>query len=125
MAKRGLLVGVADDSSYVPPPIRSVVWGTFANLEQPQCCRYVGSNRIAEALDQVVSAETSPPRGRRREAMLALAAAVVTVVASGTVWLIGDPASSGVSAEIAQSAVPAGVPSSAGPSPASDPGPPT
>ena len=47
MAKRGLLVGVADDTSYVPPPIRSCGLGAFANLEQPQCCRYVGSNRIA------------------------------------------------------------------------------
>ena len=41
-----------------------------------------------------------------------------------TIWLVSEPASSGVSAAITQSAAPGGLPSSAGPSPASDPGPP-
>jgi serine/threonine protein kinase len=74
---------------------------------------------------QVASAEAPRWRARRRVVIPALAAASVTVIASGTAWLISEPASLGVPAAITQSSTPGGLQSSAGSSPASNPGPST
>ena len=71
---------------------------------------------------QVASAEAPRGQGKRRIGTSALAAALVTVIASATAWLISEPASLGVFAAIVQSPTPGGPPSIAGPPPASGPG---
>jgi len=76
--------------------------------------RTVKRGRFAGAA-KAASSESTPSRGRRRVAILALAALVV-VIASATAWLISEPASSGVPAPTTQQATPIGPPSSSSPS---------
>jgi hypothetical protein len=74
---------------------------------------------------QVASAEAPRSRAKRRVVIPALAAASVTLIASGTAWLISEPASLGGTAAITQSSTPGGLRPSVGSSEASNPGPST
>ena len=60
---------------------------------------------------QAASAEAPRRRGKRRVAIAALAAALITVVAPSMAWLVGEPAPAALPATIASSA-PSGPPSS-------------
>ena len=71
------------------------------------------------------AAEVPHRRGKRRMVILALTAALVTVIVSATAWLISKPASSGAPPATTQSATVGGLPSTAGPSRDSDAGPST
>jgi hypothetical protein len=75
------------------------------------------------AVGQVASAEAPRSRAKRRVVVPALAAASVTLIASGTAWLISEPASLGGPAAITQSSTPGGLRPSVGSSEASNPGP--
>jgi hypothetical protein len=78
------------------------------------------------APDQTAFDSTPRRQGKSRVAVLAIAAVLVTVIGSATVWLIKDPVSSGLPAATSQSAAtPGGLPSSASPSGASEPTAPT
>jgi serine/threonine protein kinase len=125
MSKRGLHVGAAEDASSVSPGWRPVVpeHSTVSNGHSVAVAAITADSQPAPG--QVETLEAPRRRGRRREGVLAVAAAMVTVVASVTAWMINEPASSVVSPAITQSATPGGLPSSAGPSTASDPTPPT
>ena len=125
ISKRGALVGAGGDISSVLPHKRFAVpeHSTISSSHSMAVTAAAADSQGAPG--QVAPAEAPRRRGRRREGILALAAALITVVASGTVWLIGEPASSGVSAGITQIATPGGLASGAGPSPAPDPTPPS
>ena len=57
-----------------------------------------GSKAVAPRARNHVEADAPRRRGRRRVGTLALAAALVTLIASGAAWLIAEPASSGAPA---------------------------
>ena len=124
-SKRGLHVGAADDTSSLAPHGRSVApeHSAISNGHSVAVAAVAADSQ--EALGQVASAEAPGSRAKRRVGISVLAAALVTVIASTTAWVISEPTSSGVSAATRQSATPGGLPSSAGPSTASDPKPPT
>jgi hypothetical protein len=126
MSKRGFHVGAAEDAPSVLTSSRSLVSAESTASNSHSVAVTAETADLQQAPAQVVSVAAEAPRrqGRRREGVLALAAALLTVVASGTVWLISEPASSDVSAAIAQSAPPGGLPPNAAPSPASDARPP-
>ena len=123
MSKRGLHVGAAEDASSVSRGWRPVVpeHSTTSNGHSVAVAAITADSQPAPG--QVETLEAPRRRGRRREGVLAVAAALITVVASVTAWMINEPASSVVSPTIIQSATPGGLTSSSASSPASDPKP--
>ena len=97
MSKRGLHVGAAEDASPVSHGWRPVVpeHATTSNGHSVAVAAITADSQPAPG--QVETLEAPRRRGRRRERVLAVAAALITVVASGTAWLISEPASSEVS----------------------------
>lgn len=112
-----VMAALADDPAARPTAAR--FFGQLANvpLHTPNRGRIVGAAKAA-------SPSPAPARGRRRALVLALAALVV-VIASTTVWLSREPASSRVPATTAPSATSGELPSSAGPTPSVEPASPT
>ena len=98
MSKRVLHVGAADDASSVSPGWRPVVPEPATTSNGPSVAVAAITADSQPAPGQVETLEAPRRRGRRREAVLAVAAALVTVIASGTAWMINEPASSEVSA---------------------------
>ncbi len=96
---------VADDH----PPVRvleqPVLVGPAAAANSADAAAS-GSKAVAPRPRNHVEADAPRRRGRRRVATLALAAGLVTVIASGAAWLIAEPASSGAPAVITRSAAP-------------------
>lgn len=109
MSRRGLHVPAADTAAMVPSR-GSVVAGLATASNSNGAAATVATVDPQPAASTVASTEAPRRQGRRRRGALALAAALVTVVGSGTVWLISEPASSGVSEAITQSAHPGGPP---------------
>jgi serine/threonine protein kinase len=120
ISRRGLFAGAAEDTSSGIPGERSVVQSnsTVSNDDRVAVMAVTADSQRAPG--QLASAKASRPRGNRREAILALAAAVVTVIGFATAWIVNEPPSSGVSAGITQGATPGGLPSNAAASPALD-----
>jgi serine/threonine protein kinase len=113
ISKRGALVRAGEDTSSVSP-----LWGSLA----PGHSESSNSHSIAVAAvadsqrapGPAVSAEAPQRRGKRRVAIAALAAALVTVVAPSMAWLISEPAPAALPATITSSAPPGPPSSSAG-----------
>ena len=76
-----------------------------------------------QAPAQVATADGSQRRDKRRLGILAVAAALVIAIASGTAWLISEPSSSGVPTPITQGPAAGEQAASTDPSQASDPRP--
>ncbi|HSU37360.1 MAG TPA: protein kinase [Propionibacteriaceae bacterium] len=108
-----VLSALADDPAARPTAAR--LFGQLANapLQTSKRGRVVGGAEDA-------AVESTPARGRRRVAVLVLAALVV-VIASTTAWLLNEPASSRVPAATQPIATSDGLPSNAGPSQAVGP----
>jgi serine/threonine protein kinase len=124
ISKPGAIVGAGEPSSVFPRG-GSLVAGhsAISNSHSIAVTALPDSRRTP---GQVASAEAPPRwRGKRRLAIPALAAALVTVIAPATAWLISEPAPSALPAAITPSATPGPPSSSAGLSQASDPRPPT
>ena len=123
MSKRSLHVGAADAASSVSRSWRPVApeHSTTSNGHSVAVAAITADSQPAPG--HVETLEAPRRRGRRREGLLAVAAALVTVIASGTAWMINEPASSVVSPAITTSATPGGLTSSSASSPASDPTP--
>ena len=94
ISKRGLHVGAADSCLLRVSKLASCGFRAFDNLERPQCCCRGDNSRFAASSGPVETLEAPRRRGRRREGVLAVAAALVTVIASGTAWMINEPAAS-------------------------------
>ena len=122
ISKRGALVGAGEDTSSVFPRGGSLVPGHSAISNSHGIAVTAVTADSQRASGQVASAEAPRWRGKRRVLIPALAAALVTVIAPTTAWLISEPAPSALPAT---SATRGGLSSSAGPSQASDPRPPT
>ena len=120
ISKRGALVGAGEDTSSVFPRGGSLVPVAISNSHSIAVTAVPADSQRASG--QVASAEAPRRRGRRRVVIPALAAALVTVIAPTTAWLISEPAPSALPAT---SATRGGLSSSAGTSQASDPRPPT
>ena len=106
---RELLVRAADDRSRLLPrrPPAVPVHSTASN--GPGVAVAVRAADPQPAPDQVVDPETADDVEDAAQAALALAAALLAVVASGTVWATSDPDSSGVFPPRPQSATPGGL----------------
>jgi len=120
-SKRGLHVVVTEGRSSVAPaaPAPVPVDAPTSNIGSTAVAALTADSQ--QVPDQVASANAPRRRGKGR--MLGVAAALVTVIASTTAWMINQPASSQVSPAIAQSATTGSVSQNPGPpSPASDPG---
>ena len=122
ISKRGALVGAGEDTSSVFPRGGSLVPGHSAISNSHSIAVTAVTADSQRASGQVASAEAPRWGGKRRVLIPALAAALVTVIAPTTAWLISEPAPSALPAT---SATRGGLSSSAGPSQASDPRPPT
>ena len=122
ISKRGALVGAGEDTSSVFPRGGSLVSGHSAISNSHGIAVTAVTADSQRASGQVASAEAPRWRGKRRVLIPALAAALVTVIAPTTAWLISEPAPSALPAT---SATRGGLSSSAGPSQASDQRPPT
>ena len=122
ISKRGALVVAGEDTSSVFPRQGSLVSGHSAISNSHGIAITAVTADSQRASGQVGSAEAPRRRGRRRVVIPALAAALVTVIAPTTAWLISEPAPSALPAT---SATRGGLSSSAGTSQASDPRPPT
>ena len=125
ISKRGALVGAGEDTSSVFPREDSLVPGHSAISNSHSIAVTAVTADSQRAPGQVASAEAPRRRGKRRVVIPALAAALVTVIAPATAWLISEPAPSALPAAITSSATPGPPSSSAGPSQASDRRPPT
>jgi serine/threonine protein kinase len=125
ISKRGALVGAGGDTSSVFPRGGSIVPGHSAISNSHSIAVTAVTADSQRASGQVASAEAPRWRGKRRVVIPALAAALVTVIAPTTAWLISEPAPSALPATITPSATRGGLSSSAGPSQASDPRPST
>ena len=77
----------------------------------PPSCRPAAATAAPPAPGPEPPAEAPPSERRRRLGVLGLVAALVTVIASTTAWLVSEPASSGVPAATPPSAA-SGVPTS-------------
>ena len=119
--KRGPPVGAAKTAPSRSARERSVAPGHPAMASSHSVAGALGTADSQGAPDHVASAKAPRWRGRR-VGFLALAAALVTVITSATIWLISEPASSGGPAATTQSVISGELSSSAGPSRASDPG---
>ncbi len=124
ISKRGLHIGAADDASSVSHGWRPALPEPSTTSNGPSAAVAAITAGSQPAPGQVEELEAPRRRGRRRERVLAVAAALVTVIASVTAWMINEPASSVISPAISQSAPPGGPPSGASPSAASEPSPP-
>ena len=122
ISKRGALVGAGEDTSSVFPRGGSLVPGHSAISNSHSIAVTAVTADSQRASGQVASAEAPRWGGRRRVVIPALAAALVTVIAPTTAWLISEPAPSALPATIATRG---GLSSSSGPSQASDQRPPT
>ncbi len=122
---RGALVGAGEDTSSVFPRGGSLVPGHSAISNSHSIAVTAVTADSQQAPGQVASAEAPRWQVKRRAVIPVLAAALVTVIAPATAWLISEPAPSALPVTITPSAT-LGPPSSgAGPSQASDPRPPT
>jgi hypothetical protein len=120
-SKRGLHLVMAGDTSSVSPREPAVVplQPAISNGDSTAVAALTADTERAHG--QVEALEARPRRGRRRAGALALAAAVVTVIASVTAPVLNEPASTVASPAITQSATPGTVSASGGQPPASDP----
>jgi serine/threonine protein kinase len=125
ISKRRVLVGAGEDTSCVFPRGDSLVSGHSAISNSHSIAVTAVTADSQRAPGQVASVAAPRWRGKRRVVIPALAAALVTVIAPATTWLISEPAPSALPATIKPSATRGGLSSSAGPSDASDPRPPT
>jgi serine/threonine protein kinase len=97
ISKQGALVGAGDTSSVFPTG-GSLVPGHLA-ISKGQSIAAAGVTADSRRpRDQVASAEAPRRRGKRRIVIPVLAAALVTVIAPTTTWLISEPAQSALSA---------------------------
>jgi serine/threonine protein kinase len=124
ISKRGAHVGDSDGSSSVFQRGGALVPGHSAISNSHSIAVTAVTADPQQAPGQVAADKAQRWRGKRRVVIPALAAALVTVIAPTTAWLISEPAPSALTATITPSAT-LGPPSSAGPSQASDPRPPT
>jgi serine/threonine protein kinase len=116
ISKRGALVGAGEDTSSGSPRGGSLVPGHSAISNSHSIAVMAVTADSQRAPGQVASAEEPRWRGKRRVLIPALAAALVTVIAPTTAWLISEPAPSALPATITSSATPGPPSSSAGPS---------
>jgi serine/threonine protein kinase len=119
-SKRKLHVGAAEDASSVSRGWRPEHSTTSRDHDVAVAAITAESQPVP---DQVETLEVPRRRGRRREGALAVAAALVTVIASATAWMINETAASVAPPAIVTSATPGGLTSSSASSPASDPRP--
>jgi serine/threonine protein kinase len=124
ISKRGAVVGAGEDTSSALPRGDSLVPGHSAISNSHSVAVAAVTADSQRAPGQVATADAPRRHGKRRVAIRALAAALVTVIAPTTAWLISEPAPSALPATITPSAT-RGLSSSAGPSQASDQRPPT
>jgi serine/threonine protein kinase len=122
ISKRRALVSTGEDTSSVFPRKGSLVSGHSAISNSHSIAVTAVTADSQRASGQVGFAEAPRRRGRRRVVIPALAAALVTVIAPTTAWLISEPAPSALPAT---SATRGGLSSSAGTPQGSDPRPPT
>jgi serine/threonine protein kinase len=111
ISKRDALVGAGEDTSSVSPPADSLVPGHSA-ISSSQGIAVTADSQ--QAPGPVASAEAPRRRGKRRVAIAALAAALVTVTAPSIAWLISEPAPAALPATITSSVTPGPPSSSAG-----------
>jgi serine/threonine protein kinase len=114
ISKPGALVGAGEDTSSVSPRGGSLAPGhsAISNSHSIAVTAVAADSQHAPA--QVASAEAQRWRGKRRAVIPVLAAALVTVIAPTTAWLISEPAPSALPATITSSATPGPQSSSAG-----------
>jgi serine/threonine protein kinase len=111
ISKRAALVGAGEDTSTLSPRGGSLVPGHSA-ISNSHSIAVTAVTDLQRAPGQVAPAEAPRWQGKRRVVIPALYAALVTVIAPAIAWLVSEPAPSGVSAGIAQSATPGGPASS-------------
>ena len=104
ISKRGALVGAGEDTSSVFPREGSLVPGHSAISNSHSIAVTAGTADSQRAPGQVASAEAPRRRGKRRVVIPALAAALVTVIAPTTAWLISEPAPSALPATMCDAA---------------------
>jgi serine/threonine protein kinase len=125
ISQGGTLVGAAEDTSSLSSHRSSVLSGHSAISNSHNIAPKELTPDSNRALGQVASVAAPRWLGKRRRGIPILAAALVTVIASTTAWLTSEPPPSAVPTAITQSSTPGRWSSSAGPSLASDPRPPT
>jgi serine/threonine protein kinase len=116
ISRRGALVGAGEDTSSVFPRGGSLVPGHSASSNSHNIAVTAVAADSQRAPGRVASAGAQRWRGKRRAVIPVLAAALVTVIAPATAWLISEPASSARPVTITSSATPSPPSSSAGPS---------
>ena len=116
ISKRDALVAAGEDTSSVFPRGGSLVPGHSASSNSHSIAVTAVTADSQRAPGQLTSAEAARWRGKRRAVIPVLAAALVTVIALATAWLISEPAPSALPATIRSSAIPGTPSSSAGPS---------
>ncbi len=116
ISKRGALVGAGEDTSSVFPRGGSLVPGHSASSNSHSFAVTAVTADSQRAPGQPTSAEAARWRGKRRAVIPVLAAALVTVIALATAWLISEPAPSALPATITSTVTPGPSSSSAGPS---------
>ncbi len=114
ISKRGALVEAGEDTSSVSPPGGSLVPGHSAISNAHSSAGAAVTADSQRAPGQAASAEAPRRRGKRRVAIAALAAALITVVAPSMAWLISEPAPAALPATITSNAPPDPPSSSAG-----------
>jgi serine/threonine protein kinase len=119
ISKRGLLVRAADDTSLLLPSTPPAVPGHSTASNGPDVAVAAIAADSQPAPGQVVTPKPLR-RGRRRAGVLAVAAAVGTVIGSVTVWTINEPEAPAALPVITASAAPGGSASSSASRPASD-----
>ena len=125
ISKGGTFVGAAEDTSSVSSHRPSLVSGQSAISNSNNIAPRELTPDSNRAPGQVASVAAPRWLGKSRRGIPVLAAALVTVIALATAWLISEPTPSAVPTAVTQSSAPGRSSSSAGPSPASDPRPPT
>ena len=113
ISKRGALVGAGEGTSSVSPPAGSLVGHSATSSSHSIAVAAVAADSRGVP-GQVASAKAPRRRGKRRVAIAALAAALVTVVAPSMAWLISEPAPAALPATITSNAPPDPPSSSAG-----------
>jgi serine/threonine protein kinase len=117
--------GAPDDAASAAPLAPQ---GEVAALAPPSSDRSTDAQAAVTPTEPPAAGEVSTidvPRRHRRLALLALAAALVIAIASGTAWLISDSGSSAAPAPVSQGPGVGGPPSSAEPAPSASPTPST
>jgi serine/threonine protein kinase len=118
------LVGAAGETASLSSHNRSVVAGHSAISNDHSFASSAVTADSQRPPAQVASVAAPRWLGKRRGGIPVLAAALIAVIAPAAAWLINEPTPSAVPTAMTQSATP-GLSSGAGPSPASDPMPPT